>query len=1177
MNNSILEHVARETELFFMPISERLRSGDISGLMSELGWYWPEEVDLNVSEVISRLDKLVDTLVNLDRDAGIPAYVDALRVAVEIRDAIHAIKNNLPNPDVFSGDTANALRIIRASAELIGQRTVALLVFRYLQTRQTTLLGFLQCVGIIGIIREAPDDAHPGFDAIEIDWVSLSSLFTQPEKILLNLYNWGAATSLKSEEILRGLQFIAMGVGLPTTLTPLPFRLERALLKSLGGNVVLDMGANQLVIHLLDSFSSENGAAQLGVRIMGIPDPKKPHDGPKGITVVPFAEGQTQIRAKISEELHLETQGSFEADFALVVLPGGRVEFLDQLSVTGGIDTTLGITLTHKREEEPLIIVGSADHSRFEYSGSYMTIGLSGSPKDPDFFVEMNLMESSIVVDAGEGDSFLGFLLPTEPLIVPLSMTIGYSSKRGFYFSSSDGFEVTLPVHLNIGPFELETIYIALSFGTLNQTQVHASAAISANGQLGPLVANIHRIGVRAIMSFPEGGGNLGSADVGIGFLPPTGAGLSIDSGAIVGGGFLEFDDPNKRYAGILQLQAGGIELVAIGLITTRMPDGSEGFSLLINIGVVFMPPIELSFAFTLSGVGGLLGYNRRMDVEALRDGLRNKALNSIMFPEDPIANANKIISDLRAVFPPAEGRFVIGPMIKLGWGYPNIIQADIGVFIELPDFARVAVLGQLAVGLPIPEEAIIELHIDVLGVLEVPKQRLSIDATIYDSRIYQYTLTGESALRWSWGDQPVFAMSLGGFHPRFSPPDNFPSLKRLTLNLSQGPDLQLYCKAYQALTSNSVQFGALVDLHASESGATVQGTLMFDALIYFDPFSFAVAISGNVVARYKGEQLASVHITLNLSGPAPWLARGKARFEILVWDVEVGFNERWGPESVIMLDPVDPWPKLQEALNAHANWGSRWTNRIGMVEVLAERKEEPSNPDDPPKPLLLHPAGALEFRQKVLPLGITLDKLGNAPVKNHNRFELPKVKISDVELVSDKLDEDFARGQFTNLSERERLSAPAFEKMTAGVSASSNQFGFDKTWIQCFDSNDTRYRVYESVLIQDDLVAQQPEESNKAKAKLSWMLARKQVAVNAARQSPVRRTARRRFETLGVGKRVSVAAPGYMIVDNDTLQRADIAGNTGSLGRLQAEQLLKAQGMSGAGRTVVASREVTL
>jgi len=46
-----------------------------------------------------------------------------------------------------------------------------------------------------------------------------------------------------------------------------------------------------------------------------------------------------------------------------------------------------------------------------------------------------------------------------------------------------------------------------------------------------------------------------------------------------------------------------------------------------------------------------------------------NKTIDSILFPEDPIANASRIIKDLKKAFPPTEGRYVFGPMLTITWG----------------------------------------------------------------------------------------------------------------------------------------------------------------------------------------------------------------------------------------------------------------------------------------------------------------------------------------------------------------------------------------------------------------------------------------------------------------------------------------------------------------------------
>ena len=73
-------------------------------------------------------------------------------------------------------------------------------------------------------------------------------------------------------------------------------------------------------------------------------------------------------------------------------------------------------------------------------------------------------------------------------------------------------------------------------------------------------------------------------------------------------------------------------------------------------------PPIQLGFGFSLLGVGGLLGLNRSVMVERLRSGVRDGTLDSVLFPEDVVANAGRILSDLQQVFPPTPGPVRVRP-----------------------------------------------------------------------------------------------------------------------------------------------------------------------------------------------------------------------------------------------------------------------------------------------------------------------------------------------------------------------------------------------------------------------------------------------------------------------------------------------------------------------------------
>ena len=210
-----------------------------------------------------------------------------------------------------------------------------------------------------------------------------------------------------------------------------------------------------------------------------------------------------------------------------------------------------------------------------------------------------------------------------------------------------------------------------------------------------------------------------------------------------MGGGFLDLDEEAGLYSGILALSFGDFALIAIGLIDTKMPDGSKGFSMVINNAVECSPAIQLSYGFSLNGVGGLIGINRSVDTDFLRAGLKEKTLDSILFPENPIANASKIISDMGNAFPIGRDRFVIGPMVNINWG-GNLISIDIYLILELPAPYQIILLGQVAAFLPEKKQdeqkSVIEFHLDVLGILDFSRKELFIDATIFDSYIYSTT-----------------------------------------------------------------------------------------------------------------------------------------------------------------------------------------------------------------------------------------------------------------------------------------------------------------------------------------------------------------------------------------------------------------------------------------------------
>jgi hypothetical protein len=491
------------------------------------------------------------------------------------------------------------------------------------------------------------------------------------------------------------------------------------------------------------------------------------------------------------------------------------------------------------------------------------------------------------------------------------------------------------------------------------------------------------------------------------------------------GGGFLFFDPDKGEYGGVAELSIAEIVTVkAIGLITTRMPDGSEGFSLLVIISAEFTP-IQLGFGFTLNGVGGLLGLNRAVLLDVLRDGVRTGAVDSILFPTDIVANAPRIISDLRAVFPPQEGTFLVGPMGKLGWGTPSLITLSLGIIIEIPP-GNIAVLGVLQVVLPDEQAALIRLQVNFVGTLDFDQQLLAFDAGLFDSHILFLTLEGDMAVRLKWGDGAAFLLSIGGFHPSFVPPPlALPALRRITVSILDLDWARIRIDNYFAVTSNTVQFGAHAQLFFGVDGCNVSGQVGYDVLFQFSPFYFNALITGSLDIEIIGIDCMSIRLRFSLEGVSPWRAKGSGSVSLLFFDVDVDFDVTWGEQKDTSLPPVEVLPVFLAEVDKRENWKALpppSTNLLVSLRALD------------PALLVLHPYGALTVSQRAVPLDLTLDKVGNQKPQDVDRVDLTAAVSGATNLTLTPVEESFAPAQFQQLSDADKLSRPSYQELKGGA-----------------------------------------------------------------------------------------------------------------------------------------------
>lgn len=1123
------------------PLSKLQDHIDAIDFIKNIGWDLSTGIDIELSisndvqKFVDKLGELNENVDSLMQSEGIEAINIAKRIyenlpgllneVKTIANSLHTIILELQsnNPEIIiSGSN------VETNTKLLSRRLFDYLIYAYFRNYKYRLYSVLR---LTGFVEQIIDDS--GMPIKTIHWDRISDLFANTESLITTVYQWNT-DDFDSSKLLHNLDIIidafSISGGLYTQSDVIRYILNRPA----GDD-------EEIRFPLYRNGQWPESYMELDINLS--PVPKKDNDNLSGLFLFPYLMMEVNdLDNDLSDNWSFSLQGTFQTNpnIGLELRPPRKFKIVNNIfdpeNLAEAANFQVDLDITKKQQRDDLyLIFGNQQESRLGYKelNYKVRIGLEGG--EFATATELNVEDLTLVIDSGEGDGFIQSILSGLVLESISDITVGISSIEGFYFSGSSQLDITIGIHKTIGPLYIDELTIGIGF----DERINILLATTFSLTMGPVKVSIKNIGLDLPITISNNNeGNLGPVDIHKpSFKHPEGVGIAIKSSGLTGGGYLDIDKDNYRYTGVLALKFKEIALTAIGIITTRMPDGSDGYSMLVNIGVTFAPPITLPYNFVLKGVGGLIGINRAMSIDALRDGLINQTLDSILFPDPStiIENANSVISNMRTVFPAAEGRYVVGPMLKLGWG-GNKVTADIGVFIELPSPVEVVILGQITALFPNPTQPQVVLNIDVMGVWNVPQKKITIDSVVYNSRIHTYDLSGDAALLLRYGNNPNFVMSVGGFHPRFSAPPEIRSLRKLSLTIRRSENFIVNLNGYHALTTNTLQLGASADLYVKSGRATCTGNLSFDAIIYFSPFSFETNISGNVVIRYRGKRLAGIYLSLNFEGPRPWKVNGDITVEIFVWDVTVSINRTWGSSSPLILAAIDPKEKLTEALENSSSWGARLPEKMHSYEMLADLADTESA-------LIVHPAGAIEIRQNVLPFDVQLDKLGNAPVTGNDYFDITSVSLDGNNLSLLDIEEDFAPGQFKQL--HDPLTAPSFEKMKAGVAAASDSTQFSEDKINSVEHG------FESILITDKRLGKKGSK----RTRLAWSKGVTQLARTVQRNRQLNSTTEALFKNRNNTNKVKSRTQTYCVVKKDDL--ALISPVNESMGYTKANDLM--------------------
>jgi len=516
-----------------------------------------------------------------------------------------------------------------------------------------------------------------------------------------------------------------------------------------------------------------------------------------------------------------------------------------------------------------------------------------------------------------------------------------------------------------------------------------------AAGPSAPVVIGPFQIGeIAATMSSPFGGGK-----------------------GLPGGGSLLRLPGDGGYGGTLDLPLGPVQISAAAVLAAI--NGQSSF--LAIMGAAFVPPLQLSFGFSLDRVGGIVGINRRADSEALRGAVRTGVAGDVLFAVRPPASPLTLVIAADQLFPFNRGTHLVGPSLKLSWlsfgPEGSLIGLDLAVVVEIPT-GKVAILGVARASIPgLP--FVLNLRLDLLGLLDPVEQIISVDASLVDSHVLGiFEVYGDAAMRFSWGAQAYLVVTVGGFYPGFNPePAHLPALRQVGLAIDNPISIiDIRAEGYFAVTSNSIQFGGRLEV-AISLGLEAHGFVQVDAIVQFRPFHFEARVAAGFDVSAGGFSFASVTLEGSIAGPGPIVIHGSLSIDVFLFSIS------WDETFTLGSGPSDTLPtpallievifeELSKAENVHT------VNIADPQVVLSPRPSAATFAAIPP-------TGTLQVAQRRAPLGLLIERVDGRPLSGPQGV---KVTTGSADVC-----ERFSPGSYISLSDAEALNRPPFDVLPSG------------------------------------------------------------------------------------------------------------------------------------------------
>ena len=557
--------------------------------------------------------------------------------------------------------------------------------------------------------------------------------------------------------------------------------------------------------------------------------------------------------------------------------------------------------------------------------GVGLPLGLLGGSHDGG-----NPVESSLLEGVGSGAANSGDSNPVNPSLDVLAAYVdgAFSIQLG-----SPNPPLWIGVHRSFGPIYIEQI-------GLDWTNDAAEMLIDGSVQVAALTVQAYELGLK-----------IGFRDL----LAPEhwsldlhGLAVGFQSGPVsIAGGLSKNPGPPVEYDGMLSAEIAGRGFTVVGGYA-RPNDGQGSYT---SLFIFVSLPVSLGgppFLF-VTGLGGGAGYNRELipptDLNQVPDFFLVSAIDDDSLSNNPMG---ALISMGKSV-PPKRGGLWLAAGIRFNSFV--VVNTVAVVYVALDRGFEIGILGLSHMQLPAPGIELVSIELALKARFSSAESLLSIQAQLTDNSwlfSHDCQLTGGFAF-FIWFSQGHFVLTMGGYHPAFQKPPEFPDVPRLGFQWQALDIVQIKGEAYFAVTSSAFMCGGRLDASAGFSGIRAWFTVHVDVLIQWDPFHYdflggiQVGVSLRIEVCFFGA-CAGVQITISrgadihIFGP-PFHA--DLTFDAYITSITLSFGGDPHPQP----DPL-PWAAFRDKYLISGNPENTWVSARVISGILV-----PDPPGAQPSP----------------------------------------------------------------------------------------------------------------------------------------------------------------------------------------------------------------------------------